>query len=204
MITTNESLLDRLRADNAHDAWREFFATYWGVILRYARKLGLRPDQAEDVLQETMVVLMRTLPEFVYDRRKGRFRNFLLTIVHRRALAALRRDSRLRNVTWEAQPVLSAEDPFGNNGASDREALARWQDSLLEEAIRRMRQDGRFSGNTLAVFEAYVVRREPAEVVARRFRLAENAVYQIRNRLLRRLRAEVRRLERSAGDEPED
>jgi DNA-directed RNA polymerase specialized sigma24 family protein len=44
-----------------------------GGDLRYARKLGLDETQAQDVLQETMVALMRILPEFAYDRNKGSF-----------------------------------------------------------------------------------------------------------------------------------
>jgi hypothetical protein len=58
-------------------------------------------------------------------------------------------------------------------------------------------------GNTFAVFEAYVLQRVPAEVVAERFGLKENAVYQIRNRVLRLVRNEVRKLARSSGDEME-
>jgi RNA polymerase sigma-70 factor (ECF subfamily) len=200
MITTNESLLDRLRADNAQEAWREFFAAYWGVILRYGRKMGLRQDQAEDVLQETMVVLMRKLPEFVYDRRKGRFRNFLLTIVHRRALAVFGREARNPAVAWEELSPELVNQVSKDHRVGESEAQARWREALLEEALRRLRCDGRLGAGTLAVFEAYVVRAEPAIQVARRFKMTENSVYQIRNRVLRRVKAEVRRLQQSAGD----
>lgn len=203
MITTNESLLGRLRADNAQEAWREFFEIYWGVILRYARKLGLRPDQADDVLQETMVILMRALPEFVYDRRRGRFRNFLLTIVHRRALAAIRREAGKPEVAWSDQHA-ETEGPIAAEGVGRQESLARWHDSLLEEAIRRLRLDQRLGEDTFAIFEAYVIQREPAETVARRFRVRENVVYQIRNRILRRLKREVERLRVNGGEKLED
>jgi len=201
MITTNESLLGRLRADNADHAWREFFDAYWGAILRYARKLGLSEAQAEEVLQETMVALMRLLPRFVYDRRKGRFRNFLLTIVHRKSLATLQRAARNREVRWHeamdlAPPGTSREEP-----GADGEAKARWRDSLMEEAIRRLRAAPRLGENSFEVFEAYVLQGEPAAEVARKFGLSENAVYQVRNRLLRRLRIEVARLMRSSGAE---
>jgi RNA polymerase sigma factor (sigma-70 family) len=199
MIETNQSLLGRLRIDDAHDAWQEFFDAYWGAILRYGRKLGLSAHQAEEVLQETMVVLMRVLPRFAYDPRKGRFRNFLLTIVHRRALAVMERSSRRRAVAWSEKIEDELADPFDNNAGAQREARERWQDSLLEEAIRRMREDPRMADKTLAVFEAYVIARQPAEEVARRFGVSENSVYQIRNRLLRRLKSEVATLMKSGG-----
>jgi RNA polymerase sigma-70 factor (ECF subfamily) len=199
MIETNESLLGRLRIADAHGAWQEFFDAYWGAILRYGHKLGLSADQAEEVLQETMVVLMRVLPRFAYDRRKGRFRNFLLTIVHRRALAVMERNSRRQPVAWNDALEGDLADPFGNSESAEREARDRWRDSLLEEAIRRLREDPRIAGKTLAVFEAYVINRQPATAVARQFEVSENAVYQIRNRLLRRLKVEVATLMKSGG-----
>lgn len=199
MIETNQSLLSRLRIEDAHDAWQEFFNAYWGAILRYGRKLGLTAHQAEEVLQETMVVLMRVLPRFHYDPRKGRFRNFLLTIVHRRALAVMERNAQRRVVGWGAKLEDVLADPFDNNARAEREARERWQESLLEEAIRRMREDSRLEDKTLAVFESYVIEHRPAEEVARRFGVSENSVYQIRNRLLRRLKAEVATLMKSSG-----
>jgi RNA polymerase sigma-70 factor (ECF subfamily) len=201
MVTTNESLLGRLRVENAHEAWKQFFEAYWGAILRYARKLGLNEDQGKEVLQETMVALMRILPDFAYDRTKGRFRNFLLTIVHRKALSVLRRMARQRSVSWDEMLTAEAADPFGNHASAEREARERWRDSLIEEAIHRMRADPKLEEHTFAVFEAYVIEQQPVEQVARRFGLTENAVYQVRNRLLRRLKLEVARLMKSSGSE---
>lgn len=193
MVSTRESLLDSLKVENAHEAWREFYHLYWAALLRYARKLGLGEHQAEEVLQETMVALMRLLPHFAYDRGKGKFRNFLLTIVHRKSLAMLRRNSRNSEVVWkELRDGLA--DPYGNGATADAEALALWQEALWEEAIRRVRDDGRLANRTYPVFEAYVLQRRPATEVAQTFGLKENAVYQIRNRILRRVHAEVERL----------
>ena len=201
MIDTSESLLDRLKLDEAQEAWREFYHLYWGAILRYARKLGLKEHEAEEVLQETMVTLMRILPEFAYDRNRGRFRNFLLTIVHRKALALMRRASRSSEVEWREDSPGHTADPFDVGTAPAEEALARWREVLMEEAVRRVRANTRTQDGTFAVFEAYVLQRLPADEVARRFGLKENAVYQIRNRVLRRVRAEVMRLARSSGDD---
>jgi RNA polymerase sigma-70 factor (ECF subfamily) len=199
VIETNETLLDRLKADNAQEAWKEFYHLYWRSILRYACKLGLAEAQAQDVLQETMVALMRLLPGFAYDRRKGRFRNFLLTIVHRKSLAALRRVRRESEVPWAENGDHDGADPFGNGGAAEAEALARWRETLLEEALRCVRDDATLDGRTFAVFEAYAIAKRPVAEVAAEFGLHENAVYQIKNRLMRRIQAEVEKLMRSSG-----
>jgi RNA polymerase sigma-70 factor (ECF subfamily) len=201
MIDTSESLLDRLKAVPADEAWKQFYEMYWGAILRYARKLGLDETQAQDVLQETMVILMRILPEFAYDRNKGKFRNFMLTIVHRRSLAVLRRARQERgsHVPWEDNGEGESADPFGNLGTDEVEAVARWQEALMEEALRRVREAEGLGENTFAVFDAYAIQRRAPGEVAKEFGLKENAVYQIKNRLLRRLQVEVAKLRKNSG-----
>lgn len=205
MIETNEMLLDRLKADTAHEAWEEFYRHYWQPILRYARKLGLNEQQSHEVLQDTMVALVRILPQFAYDRRRGKFRNFLLTIVHRKSLAVQRRARRDRTLS------LDSTDPWGEGAValldmlaaplSDAESVGaerRWRESLVETALANLRADPTVEPRTLAVFEAYVVARRPVADVAAEYGVKENAIYQIKNRLLRRVRAEVSRLIRDA------
>ena len=204
MIETNETLLERVKRLDAHAAWQEFYQAYWSAILRYARKLGLDDHRAEEVLQETMVTLMRQLPSFSYDRSKGRFRNYLLTIVHRKCLAALRRAKGLPEVS------LDSGDPWGDraareagSGASARAdqatAEARWREAIMEDALARLAVEPALAETTWPVFRAYAIEGRPVAEVAREFGLKENAVYQIKNRLLRRLRVDVARRLRELG-----
>lgn len=204
MVETNESLLERVRRVDAHDAWREFFHAYGSTILRYARKLGLSDHQAEEVLQETMVALMRQLPAFRYDRGKGKFRNFLLTIVHRKSLSALRR------AKGEPAVSLDSDDPWGRQVAaslskngdrlSDEQAVQdRWKEALMEDALARLESNPALADGTFAAFRAYALENRSATEVAAEFGLTENAVYQIKNRVIRRLRADVARRLRDSG-----
>jgi RNA polymerase sigma-70 factor (ECF subfamily) len=200
MIDTNETLLERVKSMEAHGAWQEFYKAYWSAILRYARKLGLNPHQAEEVLQETMVALMRQLPGFTYDRGKGKFRNFLLTIVHRKSLAALRRARRESesSAPWEentADGGLSTDDPAASL------AEARWQESILEAVLEELSADVRLGPETMAVFRAYVIQGRSAGKVAAEFGIKENAVYQIKNRLARRVQDMVARRLRDSDSE---
>lgn len=187
MINTDETLLDRLRAENAHDAWEEFYRTYATAVMHYAIRMGLDHARAQDVLQETMVVLMRLLPAFVYDRRRGRFRNFLLTIAHRRALDCLRRERRRGEVSLGETPTQALQE----SPAADW-----WDDALLAQAMENLRRSGRFDARSFAVFDEYALRRLPGADVAARFGLSTNAVYLLKKRMLRQLRSEVARLRR--------
>jgi RNA polymerase sigma factor (sigma-70 family) len=190
MFNTSCSLLDQLKSPDAHRAWERFYGEYWMVILSYGRKIGLSDADAHDVLQETMVALMGLLPTFAYDPARGKFRNFLLTIVHRKALGIFRRTQktvplpehgRMEPATLPVQP--EAEDDV------------LWRESLLGEALRQLAAAPDLDPQTFAVFRAYVLEHRDCADVAREFGIKPNAVYQIKNRLLGRLRSAVGRLE---------
>lgn len=199
MQATRQSLLERLRDPLAERAWEDFYELYWGVIVRYSRKQGLSEAAAYDVLQETMIVLMRKLPEFEYTPSKGKFRNFLLTIVHRKGLSAIRRSTRRPEVSIDS--VRDADDLPMLERLEDEKAImpheameTRWRESMQEEALRRVRDDPRVKDRTFDVFRAYVIDGEAAPLVAERFGLKENAVYQVKDRMIKRLEQEIRTL----------
>lgn len=190
-------LVEGLRRGDDPGVWREFYSTYGSVIVRYVRKLGLGPSDAEDVLQETMVVLMRKLPAFEYDPAKGKFRNFVLTIVHRKVLSHLRKRTRQAEDGFDDSAVAARDTSAvpGEGAAADELA---WRASVAAEALVRLREDPALEPRTLDVFFAYAVERRPVAEVAAQYNIDPNAIYQIKNRLLRRLRA---RLERFGGVE---
>ena len=201
MQATRASMLEQMKDPTAQSAWEEFYQTYWAVIVRYAQKQGLDEAAAQDVLQETMVTLMEVLPHFNYDPQRGKFRNFLLTIVHRKAQAARRRVAARVHVPFDeatheggvapAQVLVDEQSPRPSATFEKQ-----WRESIQEEALRRVRNDPSVQGRTWDVFRAYVIKQRPALEVARKFGIAENAVYQIKSRILRRLRAEVNQLTR--------
>lgn len=198
MDPTRVSLLVRLKESPSEVDWTAFYQTYAGVILAYAAKRGLAGHEGEDVLQDTMIDLMRALPEFTYRPDKGLFRNFLLTIVHRKVMRALRRKYNRHEI--------SMDEPLHEEGHSRHDELAAptpqhgeeeeqdWKQAVLREAWARVRQDPSIQPTTLQVFEAYVLNQQPAAEVAARFELKDNAVYQIRNRLIKRLQDEIQLL----------
>ena len=76
-LQTRASLLDRLDGDVREQDWEEFYEMYWRVIYGYGRGWGLSPDDAEDLVQEVMVTVLRRLPAFEYDRSRGRFLSWI-------------------------------------------------------------------------------------------------------------------------------
>src|SRR5438105_10855763 len=83
-MPTRRSLLSRLKRCEDQESWSEFFDTYSKLIYRMALKAGLTDAEAQDVVQETMIVVARKLPGFKYDPALGSFKSWLLLIARRR------------------------------------------------------------------------------------------------------------------------
>lgn len=202
MRTTRQTLLLKARDPKNAQAWEEFFDQYAGPIQGYARKLGLDPADAADVLQETMVELIRILPNFTYDKKRGLFRNFVLTITHRRVQAAWRRRRTRREVLLEdAGAVFSGGpevvDPGNTPGA---EAELKWREEIFQEALRCIRSVPGLDAHTLDIFQAHVIHNRPVREVATQFGVTPNLVYQIKHRLVNRLRKWVAPLAEELGE----
>lgn len=79
--TTRWSLISSVRDDDlgANDALAELCQAYWQPIYAYARKRGNAADQAEDLTQGFFTKLLEKDYVAQADRRRGRFRTFLLS-----------------------------------------------------------------------------------------------------------------------------
>jgi len=193
-LKTRESLLSRLRKTGEDGDWQSFYDQYRHVILSFCRRQGLDEFSAHDVLQETVILLMRKLPEFRYDPAQGKFRNWLLKLVARKISDARKRARRARLVFVEESSGQMREACSDEAGVTESVENA-WRQALMEEALRRIKSDPRTRPETFLIFQNYVLNGASVSEVARTFEVEENVVYQIKNRMLRRLTAEVEMLE---------
>lgn len=205
-LATRLSLLHRLKETSGDSDWRQFYTQYHAVILSFARKQGADDHTAEDVLQEAMMVVMRKLPAFDYDAQRGRFRNWLLTIVTHKVREARRRS--------HLDKMLSMDEPSGDSAESLHDSLAAagpdasmnvedaWRQSLIEAALQQVLTDPRTKPETVEVFRACALEGRSTAEVAARFGLKENAVYQIKNRLMTRLKDIINAMETGAAAPP--
>lgn len=183
---TSHTLLRRMSNPDDSD-WDTFYRTYREGILAYARSCGCSHAQAEDILQETMVLLIEKLRHFKYDPEKGSFRGYLRTIVRRKIYRYFdrqkRRGEQRLDTTWQKNLV----DP---NTLNDEEGDHKhWRKFLLVTAMRQVEQeyvDKGWSG--FGVFRDYVVAGRSAAEVADAHDMDKNNVYQIRNRILNRIK----------------
>jgi len=128
LLPTRRSLLDRLRDWEDQASWRDFFNTYWKFIYSVALRSGLSDQEAEDVVQETVLSVAKKMPEFVYDPARCSFKGWLMHVTRLRIVDQLRRRQpafqqspaapRPSNVSPMPAPPSSRTPPGTTNGSA--------------------------------------------------------------------------------------
>ncbi|MDB6037202.1 MAG: polymerase, sigma-24 subunit, subfamily [Verrucomicrobiales bacterium] len=197
-IPTRQSLLSRLRDLGDEESWQDFFNTYWRLIYNTASKAGLSDVEAQDVVQETVIAVSKSITDFRYDRERGSFKGWLLNQTKWRIADELRLRRRHRRDCAEISPgsgddelILELPDPQGLEIEKiwDKE----WDSNLLETALERVK--GRVHPKHFQVFDLYVLREWPVSRVAHDTGFNRMQVYLIKHRISGFLRKEIKAVE---------
>src|SRR5439155_297687 len=81
IIPTRRSLLTRLKQWDDHESWKDFFDTYWKLVYGVAVKSGLNENEAQEVVQETVIAVAKKMHDFKYDPAVGSFKSWPATQV---------------------------------------------------------------------------------------------------------------------------
>jgi RNA polymerase sigma-70 factor (ECF subfamily) len=181
MHDTPATLLHRLCEQPADGDWERFVRMFTPLLVRWAKRLGATDAEAEDLLQELFVILIRKLPEFRYDETRS-FRAWLWTVFRHAAMAWRKRQPRVGPALEQIEELTS---PDSLAEATDAE----YRRYLLGRVMQLVRND--FPERTWRIFERVAMEGRPGTDVAREFGVSVNAVYLARSRVLARLREEL-------------
>lgn len=198
-LATRSSLLKRLKGDVRQASWQEFYGLYWRAIYGYALRFAIPKDDAEDVVQEVFIKILRQLPAFEYDRAKGRFLSWVKTITRTTAMDYFRR--RQARVEGHMRTERADETILDNTPAATCDQPPdpweeEWQKSLLAVAFENVGR--RVRKTTCEAFRLTAIEDRPAEDAAAMLGISVEAVYVNRSRMIRHLRAEVTELQKRA------
>jgi len=198
LLPTRESLLSRLRAVGAEEAWREFFDLYWSLIYGVCRRYGLGEEDARDVVQETIIAVARRMPGFKRDRGRGSFKTWLYAITRNRVVDHIRRRARrptlerLPEAGPDSTPLVAQVQDLGLV-APDTTWDKEWKRNLFTQAVRRVK--AAVKPRQFQIFDLYVLKEWPAAQVARSLGVSHAQVFLAKHRVGRLLRQELVRLE---------
>ena len=193
--TTSTTLLRDLAQDSQHARWGEFVARYCPMMEAFMRERFPSLD-ADDVIQETLIELIRVFPVYHYSPgEKGHFHNYLTGVLRHRALRMMNEEE-----TRAARQRKCAEEASsGGTRSCASEEDAAWRESLLEIALRQLLSDPSIHERTRLVFARVAVNGEKPDEVAASFGIARNAVDQMKSRMMARLKELVAALEKADG-----
>ena len=192
MPETSTSLLRAISGDSASRRWTEFAERYRPMMLAYLAAHFPSVD-ADDMVQDTLIALAAALPHYTYaPDETGHFRNYLTGILRHKAMRAVARERR-------GSEVMREYGRHGETRETPDSGDSEWRVSLMEIALRQVLADETIHERTREVFRRVAVNGEKPDAVAHSFGIARNAVDQMKNRVMTRLKALVRNLERADG-----
>ena len=185
MNTTSLTLLEALRRPGDQHAWLRFVQLYTPLLYHWARGVGLQQADAEDLVQEVFVMLLRKLPEFQYERneRTGSFRNWLRVVTLNKWRERCRRKA--------LEPV--ADNDRVNDAAASCEMAVFEEAEYCQQLVRRALKliQPEFSTAAWRAFHEHVVVGRDAAEVADALGIRIGTVYAAKSRVLTRLRREL-------------
>lgn len=196
-IPTRSSLLGRIRNPDDEAGWREFYETYRRLIAAAARRRGLNEAEVEDVTQDTMIAVQRTMSRFQYDPNRCSFKSWLGRLADQRITDFLRR----------RPPGAPRGHPRGDSATGPGERLeeaaesdpgaiweAEWREGVLKLVLRRLKLA--IKPLCYQVFYLRKIKGQPPRRVARALGIGVTKVYLENHRagrVFRRLAATVRK-----------
>lgn len=195
--STPQSFIENLACDRSTLNWERFLFLYRPLLERWLRLYGISPTDAPDLIQESLVVVVRRLPEFRHNGRTGAFRTWLKQILRNQVLEHRRREQRISSSS-EIEETLQIEDPRGG-----LELL--WDREHDREILRRLLQLTKplVPAKSWEAFYRTAVMGDESPAVAKELGMSLNAVYIARSRVFGQLRRLARGLLATTEDEDE-
>jgi RNA polymerase sigma-70 factor (ECF subfamily) len=183
MDSTSVSLLKRLRNSSDELAWKRFVNLYAPLIFHWGRSQQLTADDAAELVQEVMQILVVKMREFEYNPDK-RFRGWLRTVTANKA-NDIHRHNGVRRTTQDERSIraLTADDNV------DLFAETEYQQFLAQRAMQLMKAE--FDEISWRACHEHLIEGKKADQIARELGITVNMVYLAKSRILARIRQEL-------------
>ena len=183
-FTTRKSLLAKIK-EGDEISWDEFYSAYRPLILLRGHDFDLKPTEKEDLVQIVMSEIFKGSREFLYDRGKGRFRDYIKKIINNQIARILRR----RN----SQEVPLCDNDFSQINVLEQAWSEEWRAHLMKMAMIELKNY--VEPVTYQAFMLYGLHRKTSVEAAKFLDISVNAVYIAKNRCMELLKKIISDLE---------
>lgn len=193
---TNPELLAKIKDNNNEAAWREFIETYRPLVYGFCINHQLQEADANDVTQEVMKAIARSIANFEYDPKKGRFRSWLFTVTRSKFNNLLESKYKHPQGSGDTEMIRFIE------AQPAKEVTEDWDKGFKKQTLRTAMESIQleFSDKTWEAFVRTAINQEAGKDVADKLDLSVGAVYIARIRVTTRLKEWIRRFLRDETD----
>jgi RNA polymerase sigma factor (sigma-70 family) len=154
--TTNWSVVLEAQGQSpaAQEALEKLCNTYWRPVYSFIRREGTGHEEAEDLTQAFFALLLQRRNFDDIRKEKGRLRSYLLTSLkhflvsqHRRAVTVKRGKGQQPVPLEELAAIGRVDIEPADHLSADRIYERRWALTLMEQVLRRLRDEYVTAGN---------------------------------------------------------
>ena len=182
-LATRSSLLGRIKNEDDQQSWLEFYNAYWKLIYNVARKSGLNDMDAQDVVQETVLTVLRKIKEFEYNRDKGSFKGWLKVITRSRIVDHWRKTSRELKKNDNDNEISLLFESLPNPDGFELEKIweHEWLNNIHSIAQERVKQQ--VSAQQFQIFDCYVLKEWSVEQIKKKLNFSAGQIYMAKHRV---------------------
>ena len=182
---TRASLLLKVQAGDDPNAWDEFVAVYRPIVYRLARRRGLQDADAEDLAQQVLISIARSIEGWQKRDESIRFRHWLRRVAKNAILHILTRGPKER-----AAGSTSVQEFLNQQGDDDsglaRELELEYRREIFFRAAALVKSE--IATDSWKVFELAVIEVISIDQVAATLGYCVGAVYGVRSRVIMGIR----------------
>ena len=184
---TRASLLLKIRNAEDDDAWKDFVTMYYPLIYHWSVRKGLQAALAEEVSQQVLYRVAKSISQFRYDKDRGCFRSWLYTVTRREVVRLLQSENRVGERVGPDKRDAILENL--NSDAQDNEWNEQFNQHICQAALKTIQSE--FDEQTWQAFEmVWKQNRSPAEV-GELLQRPTAWVYKAKFRVMERFKQEV-------------
>ncbi len=162
------------------ERWRSFVDIYDPLIYRYARLKGVGHEDACEVVQECMAILVSRGPDLDFEQEPHQIKAWLRRVAANKVIDMFKR-RRPTDGLPEDIDLTETREP-----SVDKVWDEQWKRKHLRSVLKRIL--ARVSESTRHAFQLYVVSGWPVDEVAETLNVSTDQVYAARSRITRELR----------------
>lgn len=181
---TRLTLIQRISDPADQQAWEEFVFIYTPVVYNFCLARGLQISDAEDMTQDVMHSVSRSIGRFQYRPGEAKFRSWLYQISRNRIFSFLniQRRKPLTGILDEADAHPDAKSEEAKWEQNYREQLFRWATGVVEPE---------FNPRIWQAFWRSAVEEDEPSQISESLGMSRAAIYMAKSRCIQRLREKI-------------